>query len=105
MNGPSIELPGWLAALDDEDRMFLRRFLFASGSLKDVAAEYGVSYPTVRARLDRVIAKSRAGDAAESSGPFERKLRVLVAEGSIAPALAKDLIATHRAALKRGDQS
>ena len=48
---------GWMAALAEEDRHFLKRFLLASGSLKALAAEYGVSYPTVRSRLDRLIAK------------------------------------------------
>jgi hypothetical protein len=38
----------WIDALSDEDVAFLRRFLLASGSLKDVAAAYGVSYPSRR---------------------------------------------------------
>ena len=41
--------------LSPEQQRFALDFLRASGSLKQVAAEYGVSYPTVRARLDRII--------------------------------------------------
>src|SRR5262249_19886348 len=52
MNPTGRPIPDWLAALEEEDWQFLRRFVLASGSLKDLAAEYGVSYPTIRARLD-----------------------------------------------------
>ena len=51
-------LPPWIADLDEQDLTFVKRFLLASGSLKEVAAQYGVSYPTVRLRLDRLIQKS-----------------------------------------------
>lgn len=47
--------PPWMSNLDDEDMTFIKRFLLASGSMKEVAAQYGVSYPTVRLRLDRLI--------------------------------------------------
>ncbi|MFO0967691.1 MAG: DUF2089 family protein [Gemmataceae bacterium] len=91
-------LPPWLAALDEEDRQFLRRFVVASGSLKDLAAEYGVSYPTIRARLDRLIAKIGAAEDPHINDPFERKLRLLVADGKLAAPLAKELLQAHRQA-------
>ena len=54
----SIEVvPEWMVDLDDEDVAFVKRFLLASGSLKEVARQYGVTYPTVRLRLDRLIQK------------------------------------------------
>jgi hypothetical protein len=90
---------GWLDVLDDEDRQFLKRFLLASGSLKDLAAAYGVSYPTVRARLDRLIAKVRAADESSGGDAFERALRVLVADGKLAPGVARELNRAHRASL------
>ena len=55
-------LPEWMSGLDDEDLAFMKRFMLASGSLKEVARQYGVSYPTVRLRLDRLIQKIRIGD-------------------------------------------
>ena len=56
----SIEVvPEWMVDLDDEDVAFVKRFLLASGSLKEVARQYGVTYPTVRLRLDRLIQKIR----------------------------------------------
>ena len=48
-------VPAWMAALEDEDGTFIKKFILASGSLKEMAAQYGVSYPTVRLRLDRLI--------------------------------------------------
>jgi len=43
----------WIDSLDDEDLAFLKRFLLASGTLKELARQYGISYPTVRLRLGR----------------------------------------------------
>jgi hypothetical protein len=65
--------------------------------LKALAEEYKVSYPTVRGRLDRLIAKVRAADDPAVSDPFERKLRVFVADGKLTPALARELLDAHRA--------
>lgn len=55
-------LPDWMANLEEEDLVFIKRFLLSSGSLKEIAGEYGVSYPTVRLRLDRLIQKIRLGE-------------------------------------------
>ena len=52
-------IPEWMAELDEEDVSFIRNFLLCSGSLKEVAGRYRVSYPTVRLRLDRLIQKIR----------------------------------------------
>lgn len=57
-------LPDWMANLEEEDLVFIKRFLLSSGSLKEIAGEYGVSYPTVRLRLDRLIQKIRLGEEA-----------------------------------------
>ncbi|HWL07729.1 MAG TPA: DUF2089 family protein [Planctomicrobium sp.] len=92
----SQHLPHWLAELNEEDLNFVRRFVLASGSLKEVANEYSVSYPTVRARLDRLIAKVQAAEASEPLDPLERKIRLLVADGKLAPGTARELLQTHR---------
>ncbi len=49
-----------LASLPMEDQAFICDFVTASGSLKEMAARMKVSYPTVRNRLDEVIAKLQA---------------------------------------------
>jgi hypothetical protein len=46
-----------LAGLPREDQDFIVEFVKASGSLKQMAELLKVSYPTVRNRLDEVIAK------------------------------------------------
>ena len=70
-----------LEGLDDEDLAFIKRFILASGSLKELAAAYGVSYPTVRLRLDRLIQKFRILDESRSEDAYERLLRIQFAEG------------------------
>ena len=52
----SFELPV-LLQLPADDLAFIRQFVRASGSLKAVAQLEGKSYPTVRNRLDQVIAR------------------------------------------------
>jgi len=59
----AIEIvPEWMVNLDEEDLSFIKRFLVKSGSLKEMATEYGVTYPTVRLRLDRLIQKIRISE-------------------------------------------
>lgn len=60
-------LPEWLLGMEDEDLSFIRNFIVASGSLKEVAAVYGVTYPTVRLRLDRLIQKIQLKEQREES--------------------------------------
>lgn len=87
--------PAWIDVLEPEDMQFLRRFLLASGSLKALAKEYGISYPTVRGRLDRLIAKVRAAEEPEARDAFHRYLRTLVAQGNMDRNLAERLLRLH----------
>lgn len=43
--------------LDNEDKEFIELFLQKRGSIKDVGEEIGISYPTVRNRIDKIVAK------------------------------------------------
>jgi len=88
--------PRWVAELAAEDLLFIRRFVLASGSLKAVAAEYGVSYPTIRLRLDRLIERLRRIEELADCPPFERRLRLLLAEGRLAREDFDDLLAAWR---------
>lgn len=94
----------WIDALAEEDLHFLRRFLLASGSLKEVAEAYGISYPTVRGRLDRLIAKVRAAEDPALKDPFRRQLQIMIAEGQLNAVQARKLLEAHRAALKRREE-
>ena len=87
---------GWLEYMSEEDLAFIKRFVLASGSLKDVAAGYGISYPTVRLRLDRLIAKIAVVENMDIRSEFERLLRTQHAEGRIDADTLKTLLAAHR---------
>lgn len=50
------DLPA-LARLSKDDQAFITKFVKCSGSLKDMAKELGLSYPTVRNLLDEIIEK------------------------------------------------
>ncbi|MGP8253116.1 MAG: DUF2089 family protein [Terracidiphilus sp.] len=93
-----VPLSPWLEALDEEDLQFLRRFVLSSGSLKTLCEEYEVSYPTLRARLDRLIARVKAVEDPRAADAFERRLRVLTADGKISAVLARELLKAHREA-------
>jgi len=86
----------WIDGMNEEDRAFLKRFLLASGSLKELAQAYGVSYPTVRRRLDRLITKVEVLDSEQARGPFERRLRQAFAEGNLPAATYHALLAAYR---------
>lgn len=98
------DIPRWLAALNDEDLQVLKRFLLVSGSLKALAEAYGVSYPTVRARLDRLIAKVTAADDASVTDPFRRQVQILLADGRLAPSAARELIRAHAQTLRESEK-
>ena len=100
MSKATETVPAWLEAGGGGGTRFLRRFLLCSGSLKALAEEYGVSYPTVRGRLDRLIAKVKAAEDTRPADPFERRLRVLVADAKVPSALAKELLEAHRDSLE-----
>lgn len=91
----------WLAKLTDEDTAFIKRFVLASGSLKDLAKAYGISYPTVRLRLDRLIEKVKVLDSHDIVSEFERTLRAHYAEGKLDMETLKALLAAHQDELGR----
>lgn len=59
-----------------------------SGSLKDLAAAYGVSYPTIRARLDRLIDRLRAAVERRNPDPMMELLARFIERGEIGPSTA-----------------
>lgn len=56
------KLPGWLTELETNDLEFIKLFILASGSLKELAKIYDITYPTIRLRLDRLIQKIETAD-------------------------------------------
>lgn len=86
----------WIDFLNDEDLAFLRRFVLASGSLKQVAQQYGVTYPTIRLRLDRLIAKIEVVEEQTEMSEFERVLRAQFADGKVNHETFKQLLTAHQ---------
>jgi len=93
---PERETPPWMEHLDEADLQFVRRMVLASGSLKELAAEYGVSYPTIRERLDRIIERIKLIEKHETADAFEMRLRIMVADGRIEPRTGGELMKLHR---------
>lgn len=88
-------VPGWMAGLEEEDAAFIRNFLLCSGSLKDIARQYGVSYPTVRLRLDRLIQKIRLSEEADQD-PYVALIKRLAVNEKLDFDTAKLLIQEYR---------
>ena len=49
----SFELPQ-LARLDMDDQIFITAFVRSHGSIKEMERIFGVSYPTIKSRLNRI---------------------------------------------------
>lgn len=48
-----FELPP-LARLSDEDQVFVAHFIRTHGSIKEMEQAFGVSYPTIKTRLNKI---------------------------------------------------
>lgn len=97
----AIEIvPEWMVNLEDEDIVFIKKFLKASGSLKDVANQYGVTYPTVRLRLDRLIQKIQISEDT-SNDPYIGLIKRLAVNEKIGFDTAKILMSEYKK-IKKG---
>ena len=82
----------WTDFLEEEDLAFVKRFILFSGSLKDLAAAYEVSYPTLRLRLDRLIDKIKILEDRRIEDRYERVLRAQFADGKLDASTFKQLL-------------
>ena len=92
-------VPEWMARLDDEDCAFIKNFILASGSLKEIAKQYGVTYPTVRLRLDRLIQKVLISEDTANDQYIQLVKRLAINE-KIDYNTAKILISEYKKTLK-----
>jgi len=88
-------LPEWMINLEDEDLSFIKRFLLASGSLKELATQYSVTYPTVRLKLDRLIQKINITDETANE-PYVALIKRLAVNDKIDLDTAKILISEYK---------
>ena len=85
-----------LVRLEEDDLDFIVQFVLSSGSLKDMAQLYGVSYPTIRGTLNRVIDNLRQKLNAGGPDEMTELLATLVERGELKPAQAKRIRELHR---------
>jgi len=86
----------WIDMFEEEDLAFVKRFIMVSGSLKELADAYGVSYPTLRLRLDRLIEKIKILDSQKIADRYERLLRAHFADGKLDAATFKQLLTAYQ---------
>lgn len=98
---PITILPEWMSGLEDEDLSFLRRFVLTSGSLKDLASYYGVTYPTVRLRLDRLIQKIQISEETINE-PYIALIKRLAVNEKLDLDTAKLLVSEYKK-IKKGE--
>ena len=88
-------VPSWMENLEEEDITFIKNFMLVSGSLKEMAAKYDVTYPTVRLRLDRLIDRIKMTDDQEAE-PYVKLIKRLALEDRIDFETAKPLISEYK---------
>jgi hypothetical protein len=74
LTSPLLNLPG-------AHQEFIELFVLSSGSLKRMAAILGVSYPTVRSRLNEIISELRA--QIRSREDYRKELLERVEQGKL----------------------
>jgi hypothetical protein len=75
-----------LARLSAEDQVFVAAFLKSHGSIKEMEQVFGVSYPTVKARLNRIAAQLEFVDT--DPKPSRNEVLDRLARGEISAAEA-----------------
>lgn len=95
-------LPEWLINLEEEDINFIKRFILSSGSLKEVATIYEVTYPTVRLRLDKLIQKIKVNEE-KTNEPYISLIKNLALKDKIDFDTAKLLISEYKKTTREVD--
>lgn len=95
------EVPAWILSLDNESVEFIRKFIINSGSLKNISKIYGVSYPTVRIKLDTLIKKIELNSNTEDV-EFVNMIKNLVIDERLSLETAKMIIDKYKS--ERNDE-
>ncbi|QOS39023.1 DUF2089 family protein [Treponema rectale] len=88
-------LPNWMKGLNQEDLEFIKTFIVQSGSLKEMATIYDVSYPTIRMRLDKVIEKIQLSDNKKDDS-YIIQVKAMALDNKISIEAARELIENYR---------
>jgi hypothetical protein len=94
-----------LFSLSPEELDFVLRLVLASGSLKELAQAYQVSYPTIRVRVDRLIARLQKLIEGLPTDPMNELLAELVERGEMTYSAAVAIRDLYRKQKEKGDSS
>lgn len=97
-NQPNPDDRSAICKLSRTDQDLITELTLHSGSLKALAKSFGVSYPTIRRRLDEVIERLQVIVEGRTPEPMSELLAELVRRGEITPSAARDVRDLHRAA-------
>ncbi|MDF1700092.1 MAG: DUF2089 family protein [Planctomycetota bacterium] len=81
-----------LGRLEGRDLDMILELVLQSGSIKGLAKGYGVSYPTMRQRLDGLIERVRDAVEGRAPDPLREAVARLVARGELSPAGAREVL-------------
>lgn len=90
---------GRFGRLSKEQLALLESFLRSRGNLKEMERELGISYPTVRGRVDALVRALGLGEGDDIESEADRDAAASVTEAPEAP--DADLAAERRAILER----
>lgn len=80
-----------LFSLTEEELDLVLQLVLTSGSFKDLARVYHISYPTVRIRMDRLIQRVQQIVGGTPPDPMTQLLAELVERGEITVSAARSL--------------
>jgi hypothetical protein len=80
-----------LVSLAPEELDLVLQLVLASGSLKELARVYRVSYPTIRLRVDRLIARLQQITGGTPADPMMQLLADLIERGEITVVAARSV--------------
>ena len=81
-----------LLALTPEQRSFVLSFLRNRGNIREMENELGISYPTVRARLDQILAALGLEANPGKEKPARKEVLEMLAQGEITQEQALDML-------------
>ena len=78
---------GLFADLTDEDSRFVELFVICRGNIKEMEKRLSISYPTVRNKLDAIIAKLEKSRAPDPEMARKRRMEIIdsIKRGEISP--------------------
>jgi hypothetical protein len=76
--------------ITEEQMAFLRAFLSSRGNLKDVEKQLGISYPTIRNRLDDLLASLGLEESGREALPTKQEVLDALERGELTAAEAAE---------------